>query len=85
MLCSLACFQLSGVIDTFANPRRLGCWHCSGRASCFTHCLGFAGPSWAKEAQETVRLDSLGMATLKSSHDADFEVMFGAGKWLEYM
>jgi hypothetical protein len=49
MICSLACFQLSGVIDIIAIPRR----PCPRRASC-THCQGSAGPSWAREAQETV-------------------------------
>lgn len=73
--CSLDCFLLSRDIDIFEDPRKLGCLPSPGRADCLTCYPGSVGLSGARdvqaadvcEAEQFVKLDHLGLVTLKLS------------------
>lgn len=69
--CDLDYILLSGSVDIFGDPRKLGCWPSLGRTSFFSHCPGSAARSGAKEVQAAaaaaVQLNHLGLVTLKLS------------------
>lgn len=68
--CDLDYILLSGSVDIFGDPRKLGYWPSLGRTSYFSHCPGSAAPSGAKEVQAAaaaVQLNHLGLVTLKLS------------------
>lgn len=65
VLCSLDCFLLFWGVNTFGDPKKLGCLPSPGKAGYFTCCPGSVGPYGAKEVlAASVRLDYLELAAL---------------------
>lgn len=59
---------MSGGVDIFGDPRKMGWWLSPGKAGCFTCFPDCAEPSQGREVQAaSVTLDHLGLAALKMS------------------
>lgn len=74
-------------MTSLGTPRKLGCWPSHERAGCSIYCLGPVGSSGARKMQallnQSVRLDDLGIATLKLSWMQIFEETSGSVRMLE--